>query len=269
MSAIMENSFMPVELPESLRETWHMAENKDPYAMAQIADWLVYCNGNKKLSRVEARLARKLYRKAIARGNTNALLNYGGMYNFDDGLRKDHIKAHLLFLLSLLIYKINPGADRSGYRALGNFWRYDEDEKGTPVPTENKLRIFFAWLWYRAGARNKEMNSLYELGDMYMSGTLVRKDAQKSFDFYIQSLAAIETGPCPEKDDNYDDVLLRLAKCYHYGIGVETDLIVAESYAREAVEKYSEIVDKGGTWDEQNLEYAKAELAAIREDKRK
>lgn len=238
----------------------------DPDARKRIADCLIYWNTKGAPTKEDCRIARKLYRSAIREGDVSAMLNYGGMYKEKAVRRHSTVLAHYWFLCAVLAYRIHPWEDRSGYRALGNSWRYHDDKDGCPIPTENKLRLLMALFWYLRGARQEEMNSLYELGDYYLNGILVKKNPAKAFVLYKEALDAIVDGPCPEKDDNYDDVAFRLARCYHMGLGTEKNLEKAVEYIDIAIAKYQTILDKGGVWDKKNLDAAIEEKAAIIRD---
>lgn len=249
-------------VPEDMRDMFRDALSGDPDASREFADYLIYWNPNGKPSHAEADLARRLYRAAIKSGDTTAMLNYAGMYQ--DGVfgRKKPIAAHFRFIMAVVAYKIDPLKDRSGYRALGCSWKYDYDEIGHPTATKNRIRLLCALFWFWLGAREDEMNSLYELGDYYRNGILVRKNMEKAFSLYQEAMEAIESGPCPNQDDNMDDVALRLAQCFHHGWGTKKDLEEALRYAELAERKFRESVDKGGKWDDRFL--AEAEVETIR-----
>ena len=259
MSVVLDAS----KLPEEFRDTYEYALEGDVDAMKEIADQLIYWNPKAEPSKSEIRLARRFYRKAILDGNATAMLNYGGIFTNEGNKITNHLAAHFWYLMAIFIYKRNPGEDRSGYRALGNSWKYDYDELGQPTPTKNRLRLLVALFWYQHGAKENEMNSLYELGDFYRDGTIIKRDLDMAFGYYLNALDAILDGPCPEADDNYDDVALRLAQCYRIGIGTEKNLEKALFYAEAAESKYNRTVEKGGKWDQKFLNEARVETIRI------
>ena len=242
-----------LSLPKELLSEKVRAAGGDVESMVAVADYFAYWNPKKAPTKEDVHAAVKLYKAAIRRGDTSAMLNYGGLYRDGIGRKKSRLLAHGWYLRAVLAYRLHPWKDRSGYRALGNSWRYDYDEDGYPTQSSSKLRLLAAIFWYWRGAKQEEMNSLYALGDYYRDGLLVKADGRKAFTYYNRALRAIEEGPCPEKDDNFDDVAYRLAQCYHYGIGTEKDLPKAEEYIELSVGKYREIVDRGGIWDIQRL----------------
>ena len=249
--------------PEELRGFYEDALAGDTDSIRELADHLIYWNPNGIPSKEEIRVARRFYREAIKAGDTSAMLNYGGLFRDGIGTRENHVAEHFWYLIAIFAYKKDPWKDRSGYRALGNSWKYDYDDIGQPTPTKCRLRLLFALYWFRLGAKEEEMNSLYELGDYYRDGLFVKKDLEKAFSLYIEALDAIETGPCPEHDDNYDDVVFRLAQCYRLGLGTEKNLYKALKFAELSEKKYREIVDNGGVWDQKNLDEAKVEVVRI------
>ena len=248
---------------EEFRGSYEVALAGSIDSISELADHLIYWNPNGMPSKEEIRVARRLYKNAIKAGNTSAMLNYGGLFRDGIGTRENHVVAHFWYLIAILAYKKDPWKDRSGYRALGNSWKYDYDGIGQPTSTKSRLRLFFALCWFRLGAKEEEMNSIYELGDYYRDGLFVKKDLEKAFSLYIEALETIENGPCPEYDDNYDDVAFRLAQCYRLGLGTEKNLKKALEFAELSEEKYREIVDNGGVWDQKNLDEAKVEVARI------
>lgn len=255
-----------IDLPEELLADKIEALDGDIEAMKTIADYLVYWNPKENPTKEEHKIARKLYKTAIREGDTTAMLNYGGMYREGSGMKHNTVLARYWYLRAVLSYRMHPWEDRSGYRALGNSWHYDYDEDGCPTPTNNHLRLLMAFFWYSRGAKREEMNCLYELGDFYLKGLVIKKNEAKAFALYRKALDAILDGPCPEKDDNYDDVALRLARCYRMGIGTVRNLDKAIEYAEIAAAKYQSVLDKGGTWDKKNLELALAERAEIKQE---
>lgn len=263
MGERMNDMFSAIQLPEEYQEIYREALSGDINAMKEIADHLIYWNPKGEPTREESRVAKKFYRKAIRNRETSAMLNYGGMFRDGVGVQKNHVIAHFWYLMAVLAYKKAPWKDRSGYRALGNSWKYHYDEIGRPTSTKNRIRLLIAFFWFRLGAGEEEMNSLYELGDYYRDGIIVRRDLKKAFSLYMDALKAIEDGPCPENDDNLDDVALRLAQCYQIGIGTDKNLGKALEYAELAVNRYSEIVENGGTWDKKYLDEAKVLVTRI------
>ena len=255
-----------ISLPKELLSEKVSAADGDVEAMLAVADYFAYWNPKGMPTIEEVRAADKLYKAAIRRGDTSAMLNYGGLYRDGIGRKKSRLLAHSWYLRAVLTCRLHPWKDRSGYRALGNSWRYDCDEDGCLIPSDNKLRLLAALFWYRRGAKQEEMNSLYELGDFYLKGLLVKQDAQKAYSLYCQALNAILDGPCPENDDNYDDVAFRLARCFHLGIGTKKNLEKAKEYIDLAVDKYRSEIEKGGVWDKRNLEAALAEQGRILQD---
>ncbi len=169
------------------------------------------------------------------------MLDLGAMYLEGRGAAKDEKEA-------IRWYK--KAAALNGTRAcrcIANYYRYDVLEDGTPVPAADPDRLQKALEWYRTRAVRGEENCIYELGDYYREGIIVRQDEKKAFELYRQAYEI-----CKEIEeeryivnDSYSDVCFRLAECYHYGIGTEKDLKKALFFAKIARDETKARLDNG------------------------
>jgi TPR repeat protein len=207
-----------------------------------------------------AERALRYYNACAEAGDTDAMLDLGGMYLEGRGVKPDKDMA-------LAWYQ--KAAERKApkaFRCLGNYYRYDKLDDGTPVPTGDMERLRTAFMWYKQGAELDEENSLYELGDYYRYGILVSKDEEKAFQLYCDAYDVIvdEVMPDPvSNNDSYSDVTLRLAECYHYGIGTEKDLDEAKYFIQIAKDECKRRFEDGDMYGGGSLPRAEKEWLLI------
>jgi TPR repeat protein len=213
-------------------EEIRLAEEGDLDAMFNVASYMVWGDQTSPMDPDMAETAIKYYSANADNGDTDAMLDLGAMYLVGRGVKQNREKA-------LMWYK--KAADLDGQRAcrcIGNLYRYDNLDDGTPVPTSDRERLRQAFEWYKKGAESGEENCLYELGDYYRFGRLVEKDEAKAFDLYSLALEVIEEEIMTDHfliNDSYADVCLRLAECYHYAIGTEKNMIKAKELIQTAL----------------------------------
>ena len=220
------------------------AENGDLDAMFNVASYIIWGDRSSPLEPESAELAIRYYVANADAGDTDSMLDLGAMYLEGRGVEKDESKA-------LMWYR--KAAERNGRnacRCLGNLYRYDVVDDGTPVPTADPDRLQKALEWYRLGAERGEENCLYELGDFYRKGMIVERDEAMAFSLYEQAY-----GICQNllKDhfscnDSYADVCLRLAECYHHGIGTQADPEKARRFIQLAKDEAKARLDSGDAY---------------------
>lgn len=145
-------------------------------------------------------------------------LNLGAKYYCGIAIEQDYNKA-------AEYYKI--AADAGSIRAacnLGYCFYY-----GRHVESPD---YFKAYEYFVKGAMLGDANSLYKVGDMYLKGQYVAKSEEFAFKLYSRALDELEFDESIE-----GDIMLRIAKCYMRGIGVEVDCerafsLLCEAYAK-------------------------------------
>lgn len=205
-------------------------------AMEYVA-WSITQNSYKnKVDPKLVELAMKYYKLLLNDGNTSAMLDFGGLYLSDSVTGKNREKALEYYERALEL------GDVKAYRCIGNYYLYDNEGDGTPVRTTDLERIKKAYEYYREGADHHEVNSLYELGDMYLAGKIVDKDVDKAFSLYVEAYENLEED---EFDDSEADILLRLGEAYCHGIGVEQEFEQAMNYLQRAYDLFRERAERG------------------------
>ncbi len=244
-------------------EEMRLAQQGDLDAMFNIASYIVWEDPTSPIEPEMAEIALDYYIKNADNGDTDSMLDLGAMYLEGRGVEKDKQKA-------LEWYR--KAANLNGYRAcrcIGNFYRYDVLDDGTPVPTEDPERLQQALEWYQTGAKRQEENCVYELGDYYRFGIIVEKDEKKAFELYQHALEIIIGVVLQDEwavNDSYADVCLRLAECYHYGIGTEPDLKKAKYYIQIAKKEAKTRLDSGDKYGGSALSRAESEWLEIFRD---
>jgi TPR repeat protein len=246
-------------VPYSLnyRKEIEKAENGDLDAMFNVASYIIWGDRKSKLEPEMAERAVRYYMANIEAGDTDSMLDLGAMYLEGRGVEKDENKARELY--ERAAENTNPKA----FRCLGNYWKYDQLEDGSPVATANEERLKKAYGYFTKGAELGEENCLYELGDFYRYGICVEKDENKAFELYdlaygvITEFVMTDLYSC---NDSYSDVCLRLAECYHYGIGTEVDMKEARTFIEIAKTECKRRLDDGdmyggGSFPRANMEW--------------
>jgi len=226
----------------NLLEAIRKADAGDLDAMFEVASYLVYGDQNEELEPEIAERAINYYQICAANGDTYAMLDLGGMYIEGRGVEKDREKALEWYQKAVEL------GEPIAYRCLGNFYRYDNLEDGKVVLTKDIDRIKKAHEYFVAGSELDNENCLYELGDMFMEGLIENKDTSKAFELYERAYDII----LEQKDYNpgyindcESDVTYRLAKCYHYGHGIDKDIKEAWEYIKTAFKEVKRRSEEG------------------------
>lgn len=222
-------------------EEMKKAEQGDLDAMFNVAFYIVWGDQTSPVEPEAAALAVQYFKANAENGETDSMLDLGAMYLEGRGVRKDEKEA-------LMWYE--KAAELNGARAcrcIGNYYRYDVLDDGTPVPTADPVRLRKALEWYQTGTERGEENCIYELGDYYRKGLLVPQDRKKAFDLYSRAYEICEEleGEHFLINDSYPDVCFRLAECCHYGIGTDVNLEKARYFAQIAKEETKKRLDRG------------------------
>lgn len=226
-------------------EEMKKAEAGDLDAMFAVASYIVWGDMTSPVEPEAVERAVRYYTANANEGDTDSMLDLGAMYRSGRGVEKNDETALSWYM------KAAEAGGHNACRCIGNFYKYDELDDGTPVPTADLERLKKAFEWYEKGAENEEENSLYELGDFYRYGVVVEKDEEKAFSLYEEACRIIVDYVLTDTDslnDSYSDVCLRLAECYHYGIGTEPDLEEAVYYIKIAKAEAQRRYNNGDMW---------------------
>ena len=106
-----------------------------------------------------------------------------------------------------------------------------------------------AFRFFSEAAKNKVIQSMYKMADMYRQGHGTKKDVKKAFKIY-KELYDAETKDYEEYGygEYTADIALRLGYCYENGEGVEKDLIKARYYFVKAEESIKRRMEHGGAY---------------------
>lgn len=197
------------------------AEAGDVRAMVRVAFAILHGNKSEKLQPEEAELAIRYYKRAAELGDKSAMLDLAACYMDGRGVKRDVEE-------SLRWYERGWDPDSpSACFCLGCINRYDYPEGGGEIPSEDPERIVKALKCFSRGAELMSSDCLYELGELYLFGKSVTKDPQKAFALFMKAYEEYD-------DDILSDrvlrIYLRVAECWHYGIGTEADLHEAFDY---------------------------------------
>ena len=210
----------------------------DPF---EIANRILACDRPEKLPSAVRGLVITLFDEAFARGNADAYNDLGAQYyDGSRGFEQDFTK-------SVEYYKLAAEkGSRQAQENLGYCYYYG---RNMPVDYEK------AFHYFALGAFDGHLISLYKIGDMYASGYYVEKNEKEAFLIYERCMdtmtdeaAEVVAGP----------VLLRLGKCFLYGIGTKADYESALVCYQKAEYYLYEMVKSG------NMMYYKSLQAAIK-----
>ena len=239
------------------------AEEGDLNAMFNVASYIIWGDMTAEPEPEMAELAVKYYMANIEAGDTDSMLDLGAMYLEGRGVPKDEKTALEWYC------KAAELGGHNACRCIGNYYHYDEIEDGTPVPTADPERLEKALYWYKMGSANEEENCLYELGDFYQYGIIVEKDEEKAFELYWQAYEIIQQILMHDHyshNDSYSDVCLRLAECFHTGIGTEVDLAKAKFFIEIAKDETKKRAADGDMYGGSMLPRVEKEWLSIMQD---
>ena len=192
---------------------------KTPAQIRDLGEDYMYGNGDKTKDYAKAL---KYYRIAAERGNTDALVNLGYMYNNGIGVTQDYSEAVKWYRKAA-----EQGLARGQYN-LGVMY-----ERGYGV-TQDKAE---AVKWYRKAAEQGHADGQYNLGVMYKNGYGVTQDYSEAVKWYRK---AAEQG--------HADGQCNLGYMYDMGYGVTQD-------KAEAVKWYRKAAEQGDAVGQSNLGY--------------
>ena len=233
------------------------AETGDVKAMIRVAFAILHGNKSEKLQPEEAERAIGYYKRAAELGDRSAMQDLGACYMDGRGVERDVQEAFRWY------EKGWDPDDPSACFCLGCINRYDYLENGSEVSTADPERIGKAVKYFERGAELLDSDCLYELGELYLSGVGVPEDKAKAFSLFTDA------------SEEYDEdilsgrglrIYLRLAECWHYGIGVEADLDEAMDYILMFREERRRRVKAGEEEEPYIIERAEQEWTSINRD---
>ena len=230
------------------------AEAGDVSAMVRVAFAILHGNTSETLQPEEAELAIGYYKRAAELGDKSAMLDLGACYMDGRGVKRDVEE-------SLRWYERgwDPN-DPNACFCLGCINRYDYPAGGGEILSEDPERISKALQYFKRGAELMGVDCLYELGELCLSGKSVKKYPQMAFALFMKAFEEHD-------DDIISDrglrVYLRLAECWHYGIGTKADLQEALDYIQLFREEQRRRMQAGELEEDYIIERAEKEWIAI------
>lgn len=216
--------------------------------LLQFAMTVHGCDGGEPLLPEVADFLMQVYFDEYAKGSADAALNLGSMYYLGRGVEQSYRQAVEYYTFA---------ADRGSLIAaenLGYCYYYGRDVE---VDYEKAFRYF------SKGAFAGQPISLYKIGDMYRNGYYVDKDEATAFRIYSHCLDLVDDiGP----NTCIADVAMRVASCYHHGIGTDVDLDGAMFFAQLSEREFYKRLKDGDRLIEGSLRRVIAEEEEIREE---
>jgi TPR repeat protein len=243
---------------DNLYEMIKKADSGDVEAQFEVAWHIVGENENEPIEPDWLERAVDYYERAAAQGYGDAMLDLGAMYRVGRGVARDINKAFYWFNQAAAI--LHPKAFRClGYALEIPLGYLDANDAADSEGYKMAFKFFFK------GAMLYEQNSIYKLGDMFLTGKFVDIDAVFAFSLYEESYDIIEY----IEDDSYASVCLRLGECYCKGLGTEQDLDEAHSYLQMALDGFEVRKQRGDDpkWFMEGYNRAKLLLKRIRANK--
>lgn len=210
-----------------------------------LYQWAVeqFCSGNEECFETGI----KCYELAAEQGHGLALNNLGALYSEGRFVEKDTKKAMEYYIRS---------AEKGCAEAccnLGYFYLYG---KGGQVDYKKAYEYFS-----RGAMLGNDANCLYKLGDMYMQGNHVEKNAEIAFSFYIKAMETLEEYGCTYEDEFESDINYRIGKCFYKGKGTERDVESARNYLEAALCGYESRTHDAYGYVEERISVIKELLA--------
>ena len=204
-------------------------------------------DGAKPMHPLIAQFCLEVYFDEYASGSADAACNLGSLYYTGRAGEQDYKKA-----VEYYTYAADHGS-RQAQENLGYCYYYGRD-----VEKDYKK----AYHYFVKGALDGHLISLYKIGDMYKNGYYVDKDEKEAFDIYMY---------CSEKIDEQTmpicgaDIYMRLANCFHKGIGVEPDYQIALRFYQMAEGLFYDRLSEGDYMIANNLDRVIKEEEEVRQ----
>lgn len=217
------------------------AENGNVDAQVDWATWRSVHNSDTPLNSEEVKRVVSFYEAGTLRNNSTAYLNLGAMYYTGEYVEQDYGKAVELY---------ERAAELGETQALCNLGYCYYYGRHTETNYEKAFMCFI-----QAALFDNNCNAFYKLGDMYMNGDYVAKNASLAYALYERAFDSLEAN-----DPNLlqADVYMRLGECYLYGKGCEKDAVDALRYLTQSECYYYRKIQA-------NLPFSREHLTKVRE----
>ena len=202
-----------------------------------IACQLMGCDGSQSVPRGVAAFMVSTFRREIAHGNPEAMLNLGIMHYLGRGVHQDYHKAVALYTSSARLGNLQA------LENLGYCYYYG---RGLPIDYAKAFQCFVRC------SRKDMVHSLYKLGDMYRYGQAVRKSEALAHMMYTRASDVMTE---EERPDAGADVMRRLGDCALEGIGMDIDPTEALVRYHEAEYWYYVKIRNGSPFASDGLKY--------------
>ena len=202
------------------------------YDMAQALMAYLYSEG--QLVPKDKKKAIELYQQAARQNNISANLNLGVMYYMGDSVERDYKTALDYF------QKVPLDQQPIVSRYLGDIYL-----NNATLRDYNK-----ALLYYEVSARQNDLSSYYNLGEMYKKGLGVGQDMNKAINYY--KYAATQ---------NYGPAQYMLGVIHANGEGVSRDIYKAFAWFQLAEEQGLTIAEEAKEKLEKNMSLSDLDMA--------
>jgi len=219
---------------DNLYEMIKKADVGDAEAQWRVAWHIVWEEENEPIEPDWLERALDYFERSAMQGYGDAMLDLGAMYRVGRGVPCDMGKAFYWFNQAAAI--LHPKA----FRCLGYALEIPLGYRD-PVYTDDQENYKIAFSYFFKGAMLNEQNSIYKIGDMYLTGKYVDIDKNFAFTLYKESYNRIEF----IEDDSYASVCLRLGECFCEGIGTKQDLDEACIFLRRAIVGFEVRIKRG------------------------
>lgn len=171
-----------------------------------IAHQLHDADGAMPMPECVAKFLLEIYFDAYSVGDADAACALGSLYYTGRAGEQNYKKA-----VEYYTFAEEHGSRQAGEN-LGYCYYYGRD-----VEKDYEK----AYHYFVKGALDGHIISLYKIGDMYRNGYYVRKDENEAFAIYDHCAELLTDDSIPFCGA---DVYMRIAECFHRGIGVDIDL---------------------------------------------
>ena len=220
---------------DDLYETIQKAEAGNVKELWRVAWRIVWKERYRLIERDWLEWAVAYFEKAALHGLGDTMLDIGAMYSTGRGVPQDRDKA--LYWYNQAAAILHPKAFRClGYALNVPFGYLDPNEEKYEPDYRTAFGYFFK------GAMLNEPNSIYKIGDMFLTGKYVDVDQVFALNLYHRSYDYIES----DEDDSYASVCLRIGE-YLYRWPEETGRILDEAriMLKKAIEGFEIRIARG------------------------
>ena len=195
-----------------------------------------------------AGLLTDIYLDGIEKGDSDYMCKLGSLYYSGRAGKQDYVKAAEYYHMA------EKRGNEQAAEKLGDIYYYGKTGEKDYMKAFN---------YFVKGATTGNVRSLYKVGDFYRNGFYVEKDPKEAFHIYERCTEMITEELNPEVGA---DVYMRMGDCYHEGIGVEKDLILALSLMCSSEGLIYRRLKFGDFYQQNNLKHVLATESRIREE---